>query len=306
MGRETVASQAWRPEGFWTFRELYPRTPELPNPGRDLTASFCEHWHRADDDAALKREAARTTVVLVRGFLGNWMPGNLVGVRAALRRMGFDVVLWRGDTSASLRDNVEPLVRALMTRGTREQLVMCGHSRGGHLARLALAASPELSARCRGVVLSQTPRGPSLVVESLLQRRHQASLVGWHRRTAELLQRAGLIAVGARAGGLELTQPVFGELLREIDALPSPFPVVQMASWSSQPTTWLDSFHERLDEIAPGVAHDGQFLLSDLVWPSLPNVLLPHIDHAQPAMGGHGFDPGRYWASMLSLLFAEL
>jgi hypothetical protein len=78
--------------------------------------------------------------------------------------------------------------------------------------------------------------------------------------------------------------------------------VLQTASWSATPTTWLDSFHQRLGEIAPGVAHDGQFFLHELVWPALPNVLLPRVDHAQPAMGGHGFDHARYWAAMISLI----
>ena len=75
----------------------------------------------------------------------------------------------------------------------------------------------------------------------------------------------------------------------------------ETASWSSQPTAWLDSFHERLGEIGPGRAHDGQFFLDDLIWPGLPHVLLPDVDHAQPAVGGHGFDPARYWLAVLSV-----
>lgn len=64
---------------------------------------------------------------------------------------------------------------------------------------------------------------------------------------------------------------------------------------------WLDSFHERLGEIRPGVAHDGQFYLDDLVWPGLPHVLLPHLDHAQPVMDGFGFDSRRYWLALVLL-----
>lgn len=309
-GLTGIKKDAWQPEGFDQYQALYPNTPKLPVPAVDLTQRFAALWHTLESpDAvaqALQAHAARTTVVLVRGFLGNLMPGNLVAVQRALTQVGFDAVLWRGDTTGPLRRSVLPMAHALTKRGVREQLVMCGHSRGGHLGRLVLQASPELWARCRGVILSQTPRGPSLVLESLLLGLHQDSLRGWRRKLAESFQRKGLFAVGAKAGGLELARAPMTELLADIDAMPSSFPVMQTASWSSTPTTWLDSFHQRLGEIAPQVAHDGQFLLADLIWPTLPNVLLPNLDHAQPAMGGHGFEPARYWLAMLVLLFLDL
>jgi hypothetical protein len=154
-----------------------------------------------------------------------------------------------------------------------------------------------------GVVLSQTPRGPSAVLESLLLRTHQDS-VGRRRWAEEWTQRLGLHAVGAARGGRQLTSGPLAELVATVDEFAPEFPVWQTASWSSQPTTWLDSFHERLGEIRPGAAHDGQFFLEDLIWPGLPHVLLPHIDHAQPAMGGFGFDHVRYW-KLLITLFCE-
>ena len=105
-----------------------------------------------------------------------------------------------------------------------------------------------------------------------------------------------------RSGGRELTSDLWPALVGRVDRIRWPFPVLQTASWSSQPTAWLDSFHERLGEIGPGRAHDGQFFLDDLIWPGLPHVLLPHVDHAQPAVGGHGFDPARYWLAVLSVV----
>ena len=95
------------------------------------------------------------------------------------------------------------------------------------------------------------------------------------------------------------------ERIHWVDAAHRDYPVWQTASWSSQPTTWLDSFHERLGEIRPGCAHDGQFFLEDLIWPGLPHVLLSHVDHAQPAMGGFGFDHVRYWKVVLTLFCEE-
>jgi hypothetical protein len=149
--------------------------------------------------------------------------------------------------------------------------------------------------------MSQTPRGASAVLESLLLRRHQASLVGLRRVWAERLQRIGLKVLGVGTGGRELTTEVLDAVVTRLDAVPRPFALLQTASWSSRPTAWLDSFHERLREIRPDCAHDGQFYLEDLIWPQVPHVLLPHVDHAQPAMGGFGFDPAQYWLSAITL-----
>ncbi len=303
-----VVSAAWQPEGFADYRALYPRTPELPQVARDLTAAFASRWHRLgamsgqERAAALAAHAVDTSVVFLRGYLAAWMPGNLVGPARALVKLGFDAHVVKNDTGGSLRTNLGRDRERLARRGLRRRVVFCGHSRGGHEARLLVASAPELAERCAGVILSQTPRGPSPVSESLLLKKHAGSLTRLSRRAAEALQRAGLHLVGARRGGLELTRPRIDELVAEVDALPAHFPVIQTASWSSRPTTWLDSFHQRLGEIAPGVAHDGQFFLHELVWPRLPNILLPHLDHAQPAMGGFGFDHARYWMAILWML----
>ena len=161
-----------------------------------------------------------------------------------------------------------------------------------------------LAVRCDGVALSQMPHGPSRVLESVL--------LGWHRETlpvrrlaTELAQRCGLALLGARPGGYEMTSKAWPALVARVDDVAWPFPVLQTASWSLRPTAWLDSFHRRLEEIGPGRAHDGQFFLDDLIWPALPHVLLPDVDHAQPVVGGHGFDPARYWLTLLTVLVDE-
>lgn len=139
-------------------------------------------------------------------------------------------------------------------------------------------------------------------MESLLLGRHQESLIGMRRTWAERLQRLGLGLIRVEKGGREITTEGLNSVIERLDAFPRPFALLQTATWSTQPTAWLDSFHERLGEIRPGCAHDGQFYLEDLIWPNLPHVLLPHVDHAQPAMGGFGFDPVRYWLSAITLL----
>jgi len=301
--------QDWTPEGFERYRELYPQTPPLaraPDQAPDHTWSvrFAETWRSGTRtlERSLRQRAATTTVVFVRGYLGHYMPGNLAAPCAALRRIGFDAFIARNRSGGTVAGNVAALGAQLGKRRTRERLVFCGHSRGGLECLALLAEDAAIAVRCDGVVLSQTPYGPSFVIESVLQGRHRERNYTARRRTTELAQRTAIALIGAAPGGLELTSAVWPTIVGRVDRVPWPFPVLQTASWSSQPTTWLDSFHERLGEIGPGRAHDGQFFLNDLIWPGLPHVLLPQVDHAQPAVGGHGFDPARYWLAVLSLV----
>lgn len=278
-------------------------------PERATTGRFIAAW-----EALADREARRAAlgsrrealVVLVRGYLGRYMPGNFVSAWRALRRAGIDARIAPTRPGGTVADNVARLGRAVdawSASGPRGRpIVFAGHSKGGLEALALTSARPDLAARTRGLILSQSPHGGSRVLESVLLGWHAGSL-GPRRRLAEATQRWGLWVLGAARAGRELTAQGLPAVLDPVDrALAAlPFPIVQTASWSSRPTTWLDSFHERLGEIAPGVAHDGQFLLADLLWPApVAHVLLPHLDHAQPVMDGFGFDSARYWETLLA------
>jgi hypothetical protein len=299
------SAHQWTPEGFERYRELYPRTPSLdPAPDPRWSARFAETWRRGVRDLgeSLRPHAATTTIVFVRGYLGHYMPGSLTTACVAVRRVGFDAFIARNRSGSTVAGNVARLARQLSTRPTRERLLFCGHSRGGLECLTLLAQDASLAGRCDGVGLSQTPHGPSFVLEHVLQGQVGDQFGSTRRRAINTVQHLALALVCAKRGGHEMTSPVWPTLVQRVDRVRWPFPVVQTASWSSQPTAWLDSFHERLGEIGPGRAHDGQFFLDDLIWPELPHVLLAHVDHAQPVVGGHGFDPDRYWLAMLSLV----
>lgn len=295
----------WSPEGFGHYTALYPNTGAL-NPPLDFgwSTRFIARWNAGIHSAetSLLAHARDTTVVLVRGYLGNYMPGNLVGPCSALRRLGFDAFIAANQAGGKVSDNVMMLERQLRRRPTRSRLVFMGHSRGGLESLMLLAQNPAVARRCDGVVLSQTPHGPSRVIESVLLKRHRGPRYSLYRRAAEATQRCALKLIRAHRGGLELSSDSWPALVERVDRIGWPFRVLQTASWSSQPTSWLDSFHGRLGEIGPGRAHDGQYFLEDLIWPGLPHVLLPHLDHAQPAVGGQGFDPVRYWLTVLSMV----
>jgi pimeloyl-ACP methyl ester carboxylesterase len=301
----TMPHQAWTPEGFERYRDLYPHTPALnPEPDPIWTMRFTDAWRSGlrGVESALRARAADTTVVFMRGYLGRYMPHNLSAPCSALRRLGFDAFIARHRSGGTVEHNVAAVAAQLQRRRLRERIVFCGHSRGGLESLRLLASHPWIAKRCDGVALSQTPHGPSFVMDSVLAGLHRERRFSMRRRVAETLQRLSLTLIGARPGGRELTSAVWPAVVATVDRRRWPFRVVQTASWSSQPTAWLDSFHGRLGEIGPGRAHDGQFFLDDLVWPGLPHVLLPHLDHAQPAVGGLGFDHARYWLSILTVV----
>lgn len=306
--RAHASFEPWRPEGFEGYRALFSATPALALPDLAVTRAFIARWHAiAHDPIGALRATVREpfSVVLVRGYLGRYMAGNFVSALRAVRAAGLTAFIADGRTGGTVAENARLISRQLDRHlehpaHQRHRLIFAGHSKGGLEALRVLTDRPDLAARTHTVVMSQTPRGPSRVLESVLLGRHAGSL-GSRRRWAERAQRLGLFALFARRGGLDLTRPRLDDVLASIAQAARPFRVLQTASWSSRPTTWLDSFHERLSEIHPGWAHDGQFYLQDLLWPGVDHVLLPHLDHAQPVMDGFGFDSARYWVTALAL-----
>ncbi len=302
-GVSAESASQWCPEGFGHYREWYPATPPLSLSGiTDVTEDFCQQWNQGIGKVTedLRRSAASTTLLFVRGFMGNFMPGNFEAPRKAFANLGFDSRIVPNSSRDSVHNNVQRLKHHLLQFPPRTNLVFCAHSRGGIECLQLLSESPIWDSRCRGLLLSQTARGPSLVLDSVLLGMHRHESLSHYRRSAEFMQKIGLKILGADRGGLELTSGGITELIGKIGFEKRSYPIVQTASWSTKPTAWLDSFHGRMSEIAPGIAHDGQFLLKDLLWPGWPHLLLPHLDHAQPVMGGNGFDSVRYWLTYVN------
>lgn len=298
--------KAWTPLGFETYTNHYPQTT-LPRLAavRDCTASFVEVWQGEADAwsltlSALSKQLADTTVIFCRGFLGNCMPGNFTAPLKAVEALGCDVSLAALKTQHPIQTNVHRLKKHLEAGLTTPRFVLCAHSRAGIECLEFLDQHPEWRERCRALLMAQTSRGPSWVLRSLYAKNHKARALPLRRRSAEALQRLGLLALRAASAARELADPRWDSDAFIQRASSYAFPIWQMASWSMQATSWLDSYHERLSAMHPQVAHDGQFLLHDLLWPHLPHLLLPRLDHAQPVMGGHGFDPARFWLAYLA------
>ena len=240
----------------------------------------------------------------VPGLFARALPRIFAEARNSLHAEGLSNHL----LAAGLADSADRAVRriqALAARRPQARWIWLTHSKGGLHALTALAEDAHLRARTAGVVLVQCPAGSSKVLDSVLIGRHRET-ASRLTRVKERLQSGLLRTVGARTGCLEITESGLAALTRRATARLFDFPVLSVATWSVRPTSWLDSYHRRLSEIAPEVAHDGQFLLPDQLWPRYEQIFLPELDHAQPVLGGFGFDPGRFWLTLAELVVARL
>lgn len=286
---------------FSTFGLHYPKTANPSNTILNfspfLTSPIQETSHFA----------ISTTFVLVRGIFGTWMPGHFLEVLKGLKARRFQVFIANLDTVGGVEKNAEALKIEIHRRVPPDQsIVFLCHSKGGLDALAALASDPQLQKRTQGIVLVQTPRFSSKVLESILLKKHQESLNSRFQRGGEALTRFALKSLGWTEGPLDLTQEPMEKTIEKIDRVHFKFPVLSLVSWSISPSSWTDSFHKRLSQIQPQTANDGQFYLEDLIWPNFHRLGLGNLDHAQPVMGGLGFDAAHLWLKLIEHLGTHL
>jgi hypothetical protein len=291
----------WSPIGFERYRALFPATPALPA-HNDATPAFIAQWEAMGSGSHLAPTSSPDlTLVLVRGLFGSWIPRHFAAPLVRLQASRQRAVIADTSPIGTIARNAA-LLRADLDRRAREgRLAFLCHSKGGLDVLAMLDAAPELAERTAGVVLCQTPRAGCAVLESVLLGMHGGS-ARTARRVGEQVTSAALALAGARAACLELTARAIGASVAALTRVAARHRVIGVASWSSRPTVWLDSQHARLASIRPGCAHDGLFYLEDLVWPGARIVLLPEIDHAQPSVGGRGFDHARFWSALAALV----
>jgi hypothetical protein len=284
--------------GFDLYRERYPATPPLASHADDITADFVREWSAAP--AAAPRSPADFTCVLVRGLFGSWIPRHFAAPLASLRAAGFRALIAQSRASGTIATNAALLRADIDARVPDGRILFLCHSKGGLDLLAMLAVAPQLRARTAGIALCQAPRAGCVVLESVLLGAHRDS-AGAAQRVKEGAASAAIVVAGAREACLELTSPTLQQQVRTLTPVAAELPLVSVASWSSEPTAWLDSQHARLAAIRPGCAHDGLFYLEDLIWPCGRQVLLPKLDHAQMCVGGGDFDHGRFWVALARL-----
>ena len=297
--------KTWKPEGFDTYLNHFPNTPDLNlSASQNITDQFCDVWKSGltSLEQSFDELNKNITIVFVRGYLGRYMPNSLKEPADLLRRLGYDSFITNQTAGGSYRKNVQMIIQQLKNRQNRGYFIFCAHSRGGLECLSLLTENEDIRIKTKALIMSQTAHGSSYVLESILQGQHQKSNYSWYRSLSEKMQGMMLSAIRAKVGGEELTSRIWPNLIKTVEQQQFNFPVIQTASWSAQPTMWLDSFHERLKEIRPACAHDGQFFLHDLIWPNINHVLLPNLDHAQPVVGGFNFNHKHYWLTLISMM----
>ena len=251
-------------------------------------------------------DSGKTLFVMVRGIFGNIMPGNFMPVLKSFRARGVPAIRPRSYAAGTVAASAARLLEEVRPHlGVSDQIVWLCQSRGGLDALWALSQYAELRERTAGVVLVQTPSAASEVMHSVLTDCHAQSIASWRTRLSEKFQKTVFTLPAFREGCRDLTSPRIDECVATLQAFEFAFPVLSVATWSIEPTSWVDSYHKRLSEIRPGCAHDGQFYLQDQLWRCADQLVLGRIDHAQTVMGGKGFDLVRFWATLATMVLTR-
>ena len=139
-------------------------------PPTDITARFHEVYTRVrQNEAVLPDEAPRHLYLLVKGMLGEELPGYLEDNQLRLEERGLETREVAVDTEGRLADNVRVVREALLdARHFGRTVVLVGHSKGGVEAMSALSLHPELRGHVRAVVALQPPFGGSIIANDLV------------------------------------------------------------------------------------------------------------------------------------------
>ena len=291
--RDPASAHLGSAGAFARYSRWYPNTPNLlalagGSSAPDASDEFQKAWIARAAPPALPD----ARYLLVRGLFGALIPGHFRAARRALRDAGLRVDIAPGNPLGLIDDNVARLVAYFRACACDDRpLIILAHSRGGLESLLALQAIASRRRLNAAIVLCQTARAPSPALHEIL--------VGtrWSERPLRLALRAG----GALPACREIDDPATGARARSLDDTVSALPAISVATWSAQPSRSLEAQHVRIGRLAPGVAHDGLFFTQDLIWPTATQVLLADVDHAQPGVGGGGFDSGRFWLTLAAL-----
>jgi triacylglycerol lipase len=139
-------------------------------PPTDVTARFREvHQRVLEGEPVLPDEAKRHLYLLVKGMLGDELPGYLLDNQLRLEKRGLETREVAVDTAGRLADNVKVVREALLDAAHfGRTVVLVGHSKGGVEAMSTLALYPELRRHVRAVVALQSPFGGSVIANDLV------------------------------------------------------------------------------------------------------------------------------------------
>jgi pimeloyl-ACP methyl ester carboxylesterase len=250
---------------------------ETPAPVEDATARFRALLGRVrEGEPVLPDASKRHLYLLVKGLLGDDLPGYLLDNQQRLEARGLEVLEVAVDTGGTLDANVAVVREALLDAAHfRRSVVMVGHSKGGVECTAALALYPELRRHVRAVVTLQAPYGGSPLA-------HDLSTLPEMRWMMDFA--FPLFFNGVSRSVDDLTYPSRMEFVRR-HPYPTDIPTVALATsrlsrWSSM-YALERYFHDRY-----GYATDGLVAAVDAEVPGSRVVRLDDMDHVEPAMRG--------------------
>jgi hypothetical protein len=252
--------------------------------------------HVREGEPVLPDEAPRHLYLLVKGMLGDEIPGYLLDNQQRLEKRGLETREVAVDTEGRLEDNVRILREALLdAQHFRRSVVLVGHSKGGVEAMSALALYPELRRHVRAVVAMQSPYGGSVIANDLVT-------TPWLQRLLEAT--FPTLFQGNAASVEDLSYARRKELIRRHPYPAHEVPTVSLATSRLSRRSVLRPLCAYVKE-RYGWACDGLVNAVDAEVPGSRVVRLDDMDHAEAVMQGlPGFSnyyPGELTETMVAL-----
>nr|BDT31684.1 lipase [Myxococcus sp. MH1] len=294
--RGLPAAPRWWGPGCGGMAGWLLNLPAGAPPSVDLTPRFHALLARVrDGEPVLPVEAWRHQYVLVRGMLGDELPGYLLDNVQRLERRGLDVREAPVDTEGLLLDNVAVLREALLDAAHfGRSVVLVGHSKGGVECTAVLALHPELRRVVRAVVTLQAPYGGSPIA-------HDLSTTPEMRRLIDFA--FPLLFHGVSRSVEELSYTKRMEFIRR-HPYPLDIPTVALATSRLSRLSSLYALQRYLDERYQ-YASDGMVTALDAEVPGAGLVRLSDMDHAEAALrafpGFSRYHPGDLTEVMVAL-----
>jgi triacylglycerol lipase len=265
-------------------------------PAEDLTPRFKALLARVrEGEPVLPDAAKRHQYVLVRGMLGDELPGYLLDNVQRLEQRGLEVREASVDTEGLMADNVAVLREALLdAEHFGRSVVLVGHSKGGVECTATLALYPELRRVVRAVVTLQAPYGGSSIAHDLATAPEMRRLIDFA---------FPLLFHGVSRSVEELSYTSRMEFIRK-HPYPDGVPTVSLATSRLSRLSSLYPLERYLHD-RYGYASDGMVTALDAEVPGAGVVRLGDMDHADAALralpGLGRYHPGDLTEAMVAL-----
>ncbi|AGC42576.1 hypothetical protein MYSTI_01228 [Myxococcus stipitatus DSM 14675] len=295
-----AAPRWWGPGSGGLAGWLHQGPGGMTPPTVDRTPRFRALLHRVrEGEPVLPPEARNHQYVVVRGMLGDEMPGYLLDNVQRLEGRGLSVREADVDTEGLLLSNVAVLREVLLdARHFGRSVVLVGHSKGGVECTAVLAMYPELRSVVRAVVALQAPYAGAALAHDLATTPEMRRLIDFA---------FPLLFHGVSRSVEELAYPQRMAFIRQ-HPYPTDIPTVALATSRLSRLSTLYPLQRYFQE-RYGQASDGLVMPLDAEIPGSGVVRLDDMDHSEAALralpGLGRYHPGDVTEAMVALALEE-